>query len=268
MEHENICKFIPDKQSGGDLIVLNFVYERNCDKLVPATIYSYSVGIVTNGCGKYSIDGKTYDVKKGDVFFSFPSKEFYFTSIDKLEYLFISFTGTRATSLKLRSKISSDNAVIYNKEELLPLWENAQKTCNDKNIDLIAEGVLLYTFATVSNTIEEEKGTTIANTDVVLQIKKYIEQNLDDPALSLQSVSKKFLYNDKYISDKFNKTMRIGFSDYIRNLRMERAVALLESGSKNIGEVARLCGYTDQFYFSKVFKNHTGISPKKYSEKR
>ncbi len=267
MEHENICKFIPDKQSGGDLIVLNFVYERNCDKLVPVTVYSYSAGIVTGGCGQYTVSGKTYDIEKGDIFFSFPSKEFYFTNRDNLEFLFISFTGARASALKLRANISPDNAVVYGKKELLPMWENAHKTCDNKNIDLIAESVLLYTFGVVSNTYEE-KSVGKSDTDIILQIKKYIEQNLDDPTLCLKNVSKKFLYNDKYISEKFIKTMRIGFTDYIRNLRIERAVTLLESGSKNIGEVARLCGYTDQFYFSKVFKQAKGISPKKYSEKR
>ena len=267
MEHENVCKFIPDKQSGGELIVLNFVYERNCDKLAPTTTYSYSVGIVTCGQGQYTICGKSYNIEKGDIFFSFPSKEFYFTNHDSLEFLFISFTGTRASALKLRANIGPDNAVIHNKTDLLPMWENAHKTCDNKNIDLIAEGVLLYTFGAVSNTYEE-KNIGASDTDIILQIKKYIEQNLDDPTLCLKTVSKKFLYNDKYISEKFAKTMRIGFTDYIRNLRIERAVTLLESGSKNIGEVASLCGYTDQFYFSKVFKQAKGISPKKYSEKR
>lgn len=267
MEYENICKFIQDKQSGGELIVLNFVYERNCDKLIPATTFSYSLGIVTSGCGQYTIDGKAYNIKKGDLFCSFPSKEFHFKSIDGLEFLFISFTGTRASALKLRAGATPDNAVFYNKEALLPLWENAHKTSDSKNIDLIAEGVLLYTLGEICNT-SEEKNIAKNDTDIILQVKKYIEQNLDDPTLCLKTISKKFLYNDKYISEKFIKTMRIGFTDYIRNLRIERAVALLESGSRNIGEVARLCGYTDQFYFSKVFKQVKGISPKKYSEKR
>ena len=266
MDNVNICKFIPDRQNGGDLVVLNFVYEKNCNKLSPEVPYSYSAGIVTNGKGTYTIDGIEYAVKKGDVFFSFPSKEYTFISTEKLEYLFISFTGTRAAALKIRANVSPQNAVIYGKDELIQMWENAHQASDSKNIDLIAEGVLLYTFSIASTTFEEKKAVGKNDTDIVLQIKKYVEQNIDDPTLCLKTISEKFLYNDKYISEKFRKTMRINFTDYLRNLRIERAVVLLKSGSNNIGEVARLCGFTDQFYFSKVFKSVMGVSPKNYQK--
>lgn len=265
MNYENICKFVPDRSTSGDMNVLNFVFERNCNDNPPIVAYSFTAGIVKSGHGSLIIDNRTYEIKKGDLFFTFPSKLYCFESTDKLEFYFISFTGTRASSLTNRAYVNVDRAVIYSQDDLLPLWETAHQNANQKNIDLIAEGILLYTFARVSTTIEE-KHIAKHSTDIIIQIKKYIEENIDDPTLSLKTVAKRFLYNDKYISEKFRRTVRIGFSDYIKKLRLERAIHLIDNGVKSVSEIARLCGYTDPLYFSKVFKGDIGQSPKKYIE--
>ena len=188
-----------------------------------------------------------------------------FESADNLEYFFISFTGNRACSLISRLNIGVDNAVIYSQNQLIDFWKQAHTIANPKNIDLVAEGVLLYTIACVCNFFEE-KSIAKQNADIILQVKKYIEDNIDDPTLGLKKVSEIFLYNDKYISEKFRRTVRIGFSDYVKNLRLERAVSLIENGAKNVSEISLLCGFTDPFYFSKVFKSKFGMSPKKYIE--
>ncbi|MDD6735853.1 MAG: AraC family transcriptional regulator [Clostridiales bacterium] len=48
---------------------------------------------------------------------------------------------------------------------------------------------------------------------------------------------------------------------------MERAKLLLSDTSVKIGEIAELLGYEDSFYFSNVFKKHTGLSPRSYRTK-
>ena len=54
--------------------------------------------------------------------------------------------------------------------------------------------------------------------------------------------------------------------EYISDLRIHYAKRLLKSGCSNISEVAARCGYTDRFYFSKIFKRETGQTPKEYRE--
>ena len=53
---------------------------------------------------------------------------------------------------------------------------------------------------------------------------------------------------------------------YINNLKMERAMELLDSRVYSITEAAFMSGYTDLCKFSKDFKNKTGLSPSKYVE--
>ncbi|MBN2546086.1 MAG: helix-turn-helix transcriptional regulator, partial [Spirochaetes bacterium] len=49
-------------------------------------------------------------------------------------------------------------------------------------------------------------------------------------------------------------------------LKIEKAKLLLENKILNISEIADRLGYQNQFYFSQVFKKHTGMSPKKWVE--
>ena len=52
--------------------------------------------------------------------------------------------------------------------------------------------------------------------------------------------------------------------DYLVNKRIDEAKVLLEDGSLKIKDIARVVGYEDSLYFSKVFKKFTGVSPKEY----
>ena len=58
--------------------------------------------------------------------------------------------------------------------------------------------------------------------------------------------------------------LQMNFSDYIAQLRIQRAKELLEDETMSIQEIAEIVGYNDYFYFTKVFKKVQGISPSKY----
>jgi len=55
--------------------------------------------------------------------------------------------------------------------------------------------------------------------------------------------------------------------DISESHKINGAKILLDSGSLNITQVARRVGYPDPFYFSRVFKKHTGLSPKHWLKK-
>ena len=124
----------------------------------------------------------------------------------------------------------------------------------------MSEAVLLYTFADVcaSESETEEEG----NVSFILQIKCYVDEHFTDPHLSLYSVAEQFGYSSKYLSEHFKKTVKIGFSSYLTNLRIEHAKKLIHDGMRNVSEISRFCGFRDPLYFSKVFKRLVGSAPK------
>ena len=50
-------------------------------------------------------------------------------------------------------------------------------------------------------------------------------------------------------------------TDYVNEVRVERAEVLLKSTSETVSEIAASVGFDDVNYFTRVFKKHRGISP-------
>lgn len=62
----------------------------------------------------------------------------------------------------------------------------------------------------------------------------------------------------------FKKRYDISLTQKLNQIRVQRAKELLSSGMFTLAEVANACGFQNEYYFSRVFKQHTGISPGKY----
>ncbi len=93
----------------------------------------------------------------------------------------------------------------------------------------------------------------------------YIHSNYthDFPYAELASMCK---MSDSYFRRLFFKCFKCSASSYIKKLRVEHACKLLSSEqAPSISEVSRASGYDNIFYFSRVFKEATGVSPSKYT---
>ena len=58
--------------------------------------------------------------------------------------------------------------------------------------------------------------------------------------------------------------MGIGYSEYLRSVRLKYAITLLDHGIDSVKNVALLSGFTDPLYFSNAFKKEIGVSPKEF----
>lgn len=54
--------------------------------------------------------------------------------------------------------------------------------------------------------------------------------------------------------------------EYINKLRIKKACELLKSGMYTVSEAAEKTGFTNVYYFSRIFKSITGVNPKKMIE--
>ena len=65
----------------------------------------------------------------------------------------------------------------------------------------------------------------------------------------------------RYLCRMFTAELGVSPKEYLTELRMERAKALLVCGGITVMEVARSVGYEDAFNFSRMFKSRYGLSP-------
>ncbi len=100
----------------------------------------------------------------------------------------------------------------------------------------------------------------------IRQALSYIRQNYRS-RLSLSEVAEAVHLSPAYLSLLFSKTMRVRFSDYLTDYRLNMAARYLRSGDLPLKEIASVCGFTTFSYFSAAFKSRFGVSPSIYRKK-
>jgi len=79
--------------------------------------------------------------------------------------------------------------------------------------------------------------------------------------LTISQVAEVVSLNPVYFGALFKKETQTTFRDYLNSIRLNHAEDMLRTGKWNVTEVAQNCGFTDVFYFSRLFKKYKGIPP-------
>ncbi|QYR19498.1 response regulator [Paenibacillus sp. sptzw28] len=101
------------------------------------------------------------------------------------------------------------------------------------------------------------------NEAVIEACKAYIEEHFADE-LSLGFLARKFHFNASYFCLLFKNHTQTNISDYILKIRMRRAEHLLLNTSRKIYEIAKMVGYQDVKYFTRLFRKEYGAAPDEY----
>ena len=110
--------------------------------------------------------------------------------------------------------------------------------------------------------VSEEKGTHAPERMIDCVVNDIRNHYTED--IQLTTLASKYSVSIARLSTEIKKKIGMTFSDYITQLRIQRAKELLSDETMSVGEIAEIVGYNDYFYFIKVFKKVQGISPSKY----
>ncbi len=95
------------------------------------------------------------------------------------------------------------------------------------------------------------------------KLVRYITENCHS-RITMEELSQKFNYSVSTLSHLFMKRTNLSLPEYINNVRLNEAKWYLENSNSTVSEIALFLGYSSSNYFSSVFKNKCGITPKKY----
>jgi len=91
----------------------------------------------------------------------------------------------------------------------------------------------------------------------------YIKANYNKN-INLKNIAENVNLNPAYLSSLFKKELGINFIDYLNGLRVEKARELLLETNLMTYEIAENVGFSEETYFSKVFKSVVGTSPTEF----
>ncbi len=107
----------------------------------------------------------------------------------------------------------------------------------------------------------------IKHSDVVFKVAEYVKNRFAEK-LSLDEIAEHVSLSKSYLSRIFKEETGESLSSYINKVRIDKAKLMLLDNGCPLVDVASLCGFEDQSYFTKVFKRLVGVSPKRYRESR
>ncbi len=105
-----------------------------------------------------------------------------------------------------------------------------------------------------------------SNIERLNKILLFIENNLNKP-INLDDLSKSVHLHPTYLSDFFVKETGIRPIQYINQKKIDKAKIMIQFSNKIINEIADDLGFSNIQYFSRIFKQYTGVSPSKYALK-
>lgn len=124
---------------------------------------------------------------------------------------------------------------------------------------LLEKKALFYQF--IAKLLQAERhGQNKDSYPVVEDAILYIQTHFMDP-ITLPSLAERYKLKSKYFSHLFTKYTGTGPIDYLILYRMNKAQEWLQTKQFSVSAVARSVGYSDPYYFSRLFKKYKGVAP-------
>lgn len=236
-------------------------------------IWQYTI----SGKGALESGGKVYDVNPGDaMLIHIPQDHIYYLpeDSDKWEFLYINVHGSEV--MRIWREIVHRIGPVANFAEqdgrpspTVDLVCDIYKKCvaSEINSPHLASS-LAYQF--VMTLIEEliPGGRYVEKTpDFVEMVTRYAMGNLDK-SIGVDDLAEVAGYSRFHFSRIFKEWYGDGPSNFLHDMRMKRAVRLLQTERRTVKEIADRCGFSDTSYFCKVFRKEFGISPEGFRNKK
>jgi len=113
-----------------------------------------------------------------------------------------------------------------------------------------------------------DKSNSSHHTKLVRRACAYIQENYNNPDISLNTVAAYVALSPTHFSTIFSQEMGVTFIDYLTGVRMEKVKEMLVSTDEKLVNIAFSVGYNEPNYLSYLFKKREGLTPKEFRQQR
>ena len=209
-----------------------------------------------------------YPLTRGDVVFSRPGEYHHciYNSDAGHKFFWILFSCENQELLKSFFKGSDENFIslsIENREELLETCENLL----NKDLSEIDKYCGIFRIMQlVKDGMSADCGThNILPSEVTLALQ-YIDMHISDD-ITGEDIAKASFVSKSTIERRFKQYLGLKPFEYIRKKRLTMAAGLLKNGS-SVLQAGFDVGFKDNSNFIKIFREHFGVTPHQYKQRK
>lgn len=248
---------------------------EKCDGAKPQIAYKkphFVLHFVLKGSGRYTIRNTTYNLHEKMIFIIPAEEKVSYKPIasDPWEYVWIEFAGLASKPLLAEAGFSVEKPLIRPQnfdiieECLYRIMQESLTRKGHKNLLTAVELLAILDILANERNEKEENKKPKHERRGIEEVLRYIDRNYAKSDISISDLAHSLYFNPTYLTKVFKKEMGVSLMQYVVECRMKKACEMLSTHQYSICEIATNVGYTNQFYFSKVFKEFYKVSPSRY----
>ena len=221
----------------------------------------WCIEYVEEGCGTVHINGETFSPKAGDSYFLHAGKDHYYYSNrdDPWKKHFINVSGKLVESLAVGYGVSNTAHFVGLDlgDELKQIIEIAKKGEMDNTPELITilNGIFLKMHTDIKRSGEPS--------GLGAEMKDFLNTQITSK-FHIELLCKHISMSESQTIRLFKKNFGITPYTYVLNQKIDFAKKLLIDTSLTVKEIATKLCFSDEYYFSNIFKEKAGCSPSQY----
>lgn len=230
-------------------------YQPQCTHWKAVNRKDHIIGIILSGNTMHDFGNRKLRLCANGVYFLNQSEDYRADVLEHGECYSIHFTTYEPIDLTSFCKITAFPNRIYRQiEQIDRLWQ------------LYPDGdcKTMSALYHLLGQMEELLSTPYAPADQsIIEARKYFDLHFKEKGC-IDAAAKQSGLSRRRFNDRFKAQFQCTPNDYITDRKIALAKELLLLQTLTVSQIASLCGFSDMYYFSKVFTAQTGINPSKF----
>lgn len=256
-----------DTQYDDIMMDVGYYIHRRCTpswSIEQSVINFVDLTYIIKGSAEYTVNAKVYPVSAGDLL-CVPKGSIRSAAVNPDDLMELYSVNGHVYNLKgeettlpfpVISHIGLHQDIISLYRELNAAW-----LLRDPGYTMKVRAVLLMILQRYLQIIVYQTDTVTVD-HRIKRVLRYMIDHYYEP-ITVQDMAELTGLSPVYFGYFFKQETGMSFRQYLTSIRLNRAEDMLQSGEYNVSEVSSACGFSDIFYFSKVFKESRGVSPSK-----
>lgn len=264
---EHIVAFLPGQFSREDLFCVEMAgitYPDSRYRIEREYSNIYCLEYVISGQGVIDTSEKTFSPREGDVYLLCPGKKqvYYSDPAKPWEKIWMNLRGSLCKGLV--ESYGLGEQVLFPQCPAYPLFREFLSLCEkEKSRIPVLEKEAPLLFHKILQTVSQTTGPRPPEQPAAALIREHLDRQIYG-RLSIPQLAKQVNLSPSQLTRVFKKAFGQTPYDYLLSRKIEAACLLLKNTGMSVKETAYRLHFTDEHYFSNVFRQRMGVPPGKY----